>query len=70
MKSLEGPAQERCPKEVELNPGAGLCAEGEQVSGPEAKKKLSVRGIAGLSHVGGRQARSEVGRGREDLGPL
>lgn len=39
MKSLEGPAQERCPKEVELNPGAGLCAEGEQVSGPEAKKE-------------------------------
>lgn len=55
MESLEGPAQERCPKEAELNAGAGLCAEGEQVSGPEAKQKLSVRGTAGLSHVVGGQ---------------
>lgn len=59
MESLEGPPQGWHPEEVELNPGGGLPAQGEPVSGPEAKQKPSVRGAAGICDVVGRQRRKK-----------
>lgn len=53
-RAWRGPLRDGALKS-ELNPGGGLCAKGQPVSGPEAGQKQTVRGPASISDVVGRQ---------------